>query len=211
MKKIVYISLIAVTLGCETTVSPDLDTAEEILVVDAWINQKMERQEIRITRSQPYFENAEPTKITNATVTVEDVTTGLTYDFREGPTFYFWDPGDAAFGVVGHRYRLTVTAEGETFEAYATLGRVPPIDSIQFQYNPDDIVVKEAYYTAEFMATDPAGVGDTYWIKAWKNGNFLSKPGEMNMAFDAGFSAGQSVERASIYSAHSSRLRQSAR
>ncbi len=193
MKKILYISLIAVIFGCETTVSPDLDTAEEIIVVDAWINQKMERQEIRITRSQPYFEHSEPTKIADATVTVEDLTTGLAYDFREGLTSYFWDPGDVPLGEVGHQYRLTVTVEGETFAAYSTLGRVPPIDSIKFQYNPDDIVVPEAYYTAEFVATDPMGVGDTYWIKAWKNGNFLGKPGEMNMAFDAGFSAGQSV------------------
>lgn len=194
MKKIICISLIAITWGCETTVSPDLDTAEEIMVVDAWLNQKMERQEIKITRSQPYFEHSEPKKITDATVTVEDLTTGLAYDFREGPTSYFWDPIDVAFGVVGHQYRLTVTAKGETFEAYSTLGRVPPIDSIQFQYNADDIVVNEPYYTAEFLATDPVGVGDAYWIKAWKNGNFLGKPGEVNMAFDAGFSAGQSVD-----------------
>lgn len=194
MKKIISISLIAVVFGCETTVSPDLDTAEEIVVIDAWINQKMERQEIRITRSQPYFDNAVPAKVADATVTVEDLTNGTTYDFREGPTSYFWDPLDAPFGVVGHQYRLTVTAEGETFASYSTLGRVPPIDSIKFHYNPEDIVVQEAYYTAEFVATDPVGLGDTYWIKAWKNGVFLGKPGEMNMAFDAGFSAGQSVD-----------------
>jgi hypothetical protein len=194
MKNLLYISLIAVVFGCETTINPNLDSAEKIMVVDAWINQKLMRQEIRITRSQPYFDNSVPIKIDDAIVMVEDLDNGITYDFQEGPSSYFWDPVGVPFGVVGHNYRLTVTSEGETFEAYSKLGRVPPIDSIKFNYNAEDVLIKQAYYTAEFLATDPVGVGDAYWIKTWKNGVYLGKPSELNMAFDAGFSAGQSVD-----------------
>lgn len=194
MKKLIYLSLIAVISACETTITPELDTAEEIMVVDAWIIQKMERQEIRITRSQPYFDNSVPAKISGASVVVEDLNTGITYEFQEGSTSYYWDPMDAPFGVTGHNYRLTVSSEGETFEAYSKLGRVPPVESIKFKYNQEDYLIKEAYYTAEFMVTDPLGVGDAYWIKAWRNGIFLGKPEEINIAFDGGFSAGQSVD-----------------
>lgn len=195
MKNILYISLIAISLsGCETTITPNLNTAEQVIVVDAWINQKMEKQEIRITRSQSYFDNSFPSMIPGATVRVEDLNNGTVYDFQEGTTSYFWDPADLPFGVIGHNYRLTVTSDGETFEAYSRLGRVPPVDSIKFKYNDDDLLVKQDYYTAEFIATDPHGVGDTYWIKAWKNDVFLSKPGELNMTYDAGFTPGQSVD-----------------
>jgi hypothetical protein len=195
MKNFLYILCIAIALiGCETTIAPDLDKAEKIMVVDAWINQKMERQEIMITRSQSYFDNSSPILISGAAVTVEDLNTGMQYNFQESATSYYWDPVDAPFGVVGHRYRLTVTADGETFEAYSRLGRVPPIDSIKFNYNARDLLVKQDYYTAEFVATDPAGIGDTYWIKAWKNNTFLAKPGELNMTYDAGFTPGQSVD-----------------
>jgi len=195
MKNIIYTTLVAFGLcACETTITPDLNEAEEILVVDAWINQKMERQEIRITRSQPYFENAHPTKVDGAIVSVLDLTSGTTYEFEEGPSSYFWDPAGTPFGEVGHNYRLTVSLEGETFEAFCRLGRVPAIDSIEFKYNPGDFLIEQEHYKAEFSALEPAGVGDTYWIKAWKNGIYLGKPSELNVAYDANFTAGQSVD-----------------
>ncbi|GEM_PF-64122 len=180
--------------ACETTIYPELEPAKEIIVVDAWVDQKIERQEIKITRSQPYFEDSYPSKIPNAEVFIEDLDDGTTYEFEEGSSSYFWDPVSEPFGIIGHEYRLTVTVEGETFEAYSRLGRVPPIDSFRFNYKEEDLIVKQDYYMAEFIASDPAGVGDAYWIKAWKNGVYLGKPSELNMAYDAGFSSGQSID-----------------
>lgn len=194
MNKTIYLAFIAIAFGCETTFIPELNDAEEILVIDAWINRKMERQNIYITRSQPYFENSFPEKITDAEVSVEDLNTGTIYNFVESQDSYYWDPLDSALGVIGHNYRLTVTVEGETFEAFSRLGRVPPIDSIRFNYFAADMFVKEEYFKAEFLATDPVGEGDTYWIKAWKNGVYLGKPSELNMVYDAGFSAGQALD-----------------
>jgi hypothetical protein len=198
MKKILYITLssllIAILFACEKEINPDLDKAEAIIVVDAWLNQKMERQEIKITRSQPYFDNTTPAKISGAIVSIEDLDSGTMYEFQEGENAYYWQPVDVPFGVVGHHYKLTVNVDGEIFEAFSTLGRVPPIDDVQFNFEPADLLVKQDYYKAEFIATDPAGVGDAYWIKTWKNGEYLGKPGEINIAFDAGFTASQSVD-----------------
>lgn len=194
MKKILYILLIAAIFGCESTINPELETPAEIMVVDGWINNKMERQEIKITRSQPYFDNSRPAKISGATVTVEDMNTGVIYEFKEGQDSYFWEPSDAPFGEAGNRYKLRVGTEGETFEAFSTMGRVPAVDSVLFNFNSKNFGIPEDFYTAEFLAIDPAGTGDTYWIKAWKNGNFLGKPEELNIAYDAGFSAGQPVD-----------------
>ena len=195
MKNTIYYLLIAIGfISCETTITPELNRAEKILVIDAWINQKMKRQEIKIIRSQSYFDNSRPAKISNAIVTVEDLANGFKYNFQEGPTSYFWDPVSTPFGEVGHEYKLTVTTQGETFEAFSNLGRAPAIDSILFHYKPKETIIKQEYYLSEFMAKDPAGVGDAYWIKAWKNGVYLGKPTELNMAYDAGFSAGQPVD-----------------
>jgi hypothetical protein len=145
-------------------------------------------------RSQPYFDNSVPEKISGATVSISDVTTGSVYEFTEGESSYYWDPAGVPFGEIGHRYRLTVTVEGETFEAFSRLGRVPPIDSIEFSYNHEDLIISQDYYMAEFKALEPEGVGDTYWIKAWKNGHPLNKPGELNMTYDATFTSGQSID-----------------
>lgn len=194
MKNFLFLALAIFVLGCETEITPNLETPAEVMVVDAWINQKMERQEIRITLSQPYFDDSAPAIIPDAIVTVEDLNTGTVYDFQEGLTSYYWDPEETPFGTIGHNYKLTVTANGETFEAVSKLGRVPPVDSIKFKYNKKDILFNDAYFSAEFLATDPVGTGDTYWIKAWKNGTFLGKPVELNIVYDAAFTAGQGID-----------------
>jgi hypothetical protein len=194
MKKILYIALIALGIGCETSISPELKEAEEVLVIDAWLTQKMERQKVTVTRSQPYFDNSFPTLTQGAQVSVEDMNTGEVYDFQEGGDSYYWDPAGAPLGVVGHTYRLSVTYGGETFEAFSHLGRVPEVDTIVYKYNSKDFNILESYYSAEFVATDPVGSGDAYWIKAWKNGDYLGKPSEINIAFDAGLSPSQSVD-----------------
>ncbi|MEQ9221735.1 MAG: DUF4249 domain-containing protein [Cyclobacteriaceae bacterium] len=193
MKKIFLLIIILSAFSCETVIYPELNDAAEIIVVDAWLVHNKPTQEIRLTRSQPYFDNTEPQMITGAEVTVLDIETGLLYEFQEGEKSYRWT-ADSTFGVIGHNYRLTVDVEGETFEATARLGRVPQVDSVVFRHNPKDYDILEPYFTAEFFATDPAGLGDAYWIKAWKNGVFLNKPSEINIAFDGGFGEGQEVD-----------------
>jgi len=180
--------------GCETDFQPNLEEAERTLVVDAWITQEFKKQEIKVYYSKPYFDNSAVEMIPNANVKIEDLTTGKVYSFQEGEEAYSWMPQNEVFGTVGSRYRLTVEVEGETFEALSKMGRVPVIDTITFSYNKKDEIIKTDFYTAEFMATDPQGTGDTYWVKTWKNNSYLGKPGELNMAYDAGFSSGQSVD-----------------
>jgi hypothetical protein len=70
---------------------------------------------------------------------------------------------------------------------------VPQIDSISFIFEEANAFFPDSYQ-AEFWATDPIGSGDTYWIKAYKNDTLLLKPGEINIAYDAGFSAGGNLD-----------------
>ncbi len=190
----IFVGLIIFS-GCETEIHPELHNPEEVIVVDAWLTNETGRQEIKLTRSQPYFENAFPEKISGATVIVQDLDNGARYEFQEGPNSYLWvTPDSTGFGEIGHAYRLEITVDGELFEAYSTLNRVPSVDSILFEYNDSDLLIPQEYFTAEFMARDLEGIGDKYWIKAWKNGEYLSKPGELNMVYDASFTAGQSVD-----------------
>jgi hypothetical protein len=181
--------------ACEDTINPNLEDAEPILVVDAWINNKAEEQVVRLTMTQPYLENILPPTVSGATVT-------LTYDggavtFTEDgnePGTYQWvpTPSDIAdvFGTIGREYTLTVITSGETFTATSRINRVPAVDSVTFKFEESNPMFADNSYTAEFWATDPVGPGDTYWIKGYKNGQLLNKPSELLVAYDAGFSAG---------------------
>lgn len=194
MKKILLLIPILSTLffACETMVFPDLPFAEPQLVVDAWVNNKEEPQWIKLSLTQPYFQNTLPPVVSGAVVRV-DGSDGSEYLFVESDTLagaYVWVPAPGeSLGMTGVVYTLTVQAEGETYTAATRMGRVPVVDSITFRVERGNQFVDDLYL-AEFWAVDPAGFGDTYWIRTWKNGILLNKPSELLLAYDAGFSRG---------------------
>ncbi len=193
MKNIIYSLLILVMGSCEFTINPELADAEELMVVDAFLTDQLGLQEVKVTRSQPYFESADPELISGLQVTLEDLSAGVEYAFLEGRDSYFLQVTEP-IGMVGHEYRLVVETPDEVFEARAAMNRVPPIDSIAYEYNEANFLVDEEHFTAQFYAVDPEGVGDCYWIKAWKNGKYFNKPEELNMAYDASVSPGQPID-----------------
>ncbi|MCK6618170.1 MAG: DUF4249 domain-containing protein [Cyclobacteriaceae bacterium] len=190
--KIVLIAAAMIYWACETVVFPELSPATPVLVVDAWITNKPEPQVIKLTKTQPYFENTVPPGVSGAQVEIED-NEGNLFVFEESDTLaglYVWVPGTGeVLGQTGRTYTLRITAEGESYLSSARMGRVPPVDSITFRKEPGNQFVPDLYL-AEFWATDPVESGDTYWIKTFKNSTLLNKPSELNLAYDAGFSRG---------------------
>jgi len=179
-------------LGCEQVINPTLQSASPVLVVDGWVNNKPEKQLIILTYTQPYFDDAQPVGVSGALVTVQDTDDGTVYSFIENTSTkgsYEWAPATSSFGTIGHNYKLSISLNGELFEATSHMGRVPPIDSITFQKDERSNSTKTRYQ-GQFWAKDPAGVGDTYWIRAIKNDTLLNRPSEINIAYDQAFSAG---------------------
>ncbi|GIV36271.1 MAG: hypothetical protein KatS3mg032_0650 [Cyclobacteriaceae bacterium] len=189
---LVILTGLLVITACETVVFPTLPEAEPQLVVDAWVNNKEEPQFIKLSFTQPYFQNTLPPPVSGATVTISG-SDGSLYLFAESDTLagtYVWVPAPGErLGTTGVLYTLTVAALGEIFTATTRMGRVPTIDSITFRVEEGNQFIDDLYL-AEFWAIDPPEPGDTYWIKTWKNGTLLNKPSEINLAYDAGFSRG---------------------
>lgn len=199
IKTILGISLaIIVFTSCEDVINPTLPYADPVLVIDAWINNKPEDQLIRLSLSQPYLGNEVPSGVSGATVTVNY--DGGSLDFIEDaddPGAYRWATDEAAseeaFGEIGRSYTLTVEVNGQTFQATSKINRTAVIDSVTFDLD-DSPFYPDNSYIAQFWSTEPVGTGDTYWIRAYKNGVLLNKPSEINIAYDAGFSAGGSFD-----------------
>ncbi|MEQ9414978.1 MAG: DUF4249 domain-containing protein, partial [Cyclobacteriaceae bacterium] len=178
--------------SCEDEISPELEKADPILVIDAWLTDQPGNQVIKITETQPYFDNTLPPGVSGATVSVVD-NLGNVFSFQEDATVkgnYVWAPvASEVIGTTGRSYTLMIEHGGEKFVSSSRMGRVPVIDSLTFTFEEADSFLPDSYF-AEFWATDPAGANDTYRIKTWKNGVLLNKPEELNLAYDAGFSAG---------------------
>ncbi|MEP1034291.1 DUF4249 family protein [Ekhidna sp.] len=190
MRKFLYPLIALIVLSCETQVDPELEASLNVLVIDAWLTNNDPTQHINITRSQPYFDNSTPAKVSGAIVTITDLTesTNPIYMFNEESDRYTWESGDGStLGIIGHRYRLEVEVDGARYIAETQLNDSPPVDSVSFRLEKGNAFFDDLIF-GEFFATDLEGINDTYWIKAWKNGGFLGEPGEINIAYDAAFS-----------------------
>jgi hypothetical protein len=192
--------LSSILFSCEKVINPELQSATPVLVVEAWINNKPEKQVIQLTMTQPYFDESVPPGVSGAIVRIVDDANKV-FPFVDDGTntgTYEWVPVPGqVFGAEGGNYQLTVQTGGETFVASSTMRRTTTVDSITFSVKAD-FQFPEGSYVAQFWGQDPQGAGDTYWIKAYKNGVLLGKPSEIILAYDAGFSAGGDFDGATF-------------
>jgi hypothetical protein len=183
--------------SCETQIEPDLPESPPVTFIDAWINDKNEAQIISIKNTLPYFEANEFPGISGAEVRIVD-NENNEYVFIESessPGDYVWTPStdSTSFGKIGNEYLLTIVLDDFVLHSASKMNRVPEIDSLNFRFEEGNSFFPDSYF-AQFFAVDPEGPGDSYWIKAYKNGAYLNKPGEINIAYDAGFSAGSEID-----------------
>lgn len=194
MKNIFILLIAFVFFACENIIYPELEPSLEQYVVDAWLNDLPGSQKIFLSKSNNYFMSELPKLLSGAEVYLTDED-GNRYDFEETEGGYVWgDSSSTSFLQVGTSYQLNVSIDGIRFSGTSEMNPVPPVDSITFKYQEKDFSTAEDYYLAEVVATDLAGVGNTYWIKAWKNEVYLNKASEINIAYDAGFSAGGNID-----------------
>ena len=189
------IVVMLVLAACEDKIQPNLDDADPVLVVDAWINNKATAQIVTLNYSQPYLNNETPQPLIGATVTITEEG-GKVYAFTDaGDGTYRWIPpsDQETFGLIGSSYSLTINTETETYTAVSEMFPVPVVDSITYELEEESAFSAERY-AAEFWSRDLEGEGNTYWIRTYWNGQELSKPDEMNVAYDAAFSEGGTID-----------------
>ena len=189
--------LLLVSVGLTACTDPvDVDLGESIpqLTVDAWITDEVKPDTIKLTTTQQYFATSFNPGVTGATVSVTDLNTNEVFTYTDaGSGNYVYNPTQP-ISKLGHSYRLDITSAGESYEAFTTVNRTVPIDSVTFTFEEEELGQNEGYY-AEFYAQDSSGVDpDFYWIRAYKwdeseqRGFWLNKPGELTVSADGTFS-----------------------
>ena len=185
-----FVSLSFLLTSCEDKIDVTLDDADAIIVIDAFLTTTPgEVQEIVVTKSQSYFDNGAPVPVEDADVAigVDDVI--VPFDYVDG--VYLWQPDiNSSISDNGTTYTLYVTINDVTYSSTTELGRSPEIEEIRQEVKDGEIGFVDGGTYCEVIARDFEGKGDTYWIKAFKNGTFLNRPEEINLAFDGGFDQG---------------------
>ena len=198
MKKyILFIFTIFFLNSCEDKIDLELEQDGAQLVVDAWINNLSETQEIRLRRTAPYFEAAFTPEVLGATITVYEgnladsmITDVFVFEDTDEDGNYTWTPAAGeSLAKEGKDYALVIELNGDEYVSLSTANRTAQVDSIGYEFRESIVGQPEGIY-AQIYAIDKAGEGDAYWIKSYKNGAFLNKPQEMNISFDGAFSPG---------------------
>jgi hypothetical protein len=198
MQKKSFIQYIAVALlagsltACERVIDLDLPDGSGLPYVDAWITDQPGVQTIKFLKATDYMSSNAADPVSDAQITLNDVTAGKSYPFSYQNGAYVYDAGSASIGVVGHAYQLNITWKGEQFQATDTLKRNTVIDSLTSKYdeNPDG-GDKKGYYV-KLYAHDAVGAIDFYWIRTYRNGTLNSYVGEM-LSADGTFGDGDGL------------------
>ncbi len=180
--------------SCEDPIEVDNGFEAPQLVIDAWINNNSdEEQIISLSFSQDYFDNRLPDPISDAQVSISS--SNQTFDFNHiGDGKYSWTPGiGEEIDTIGTEYTLNIEYNGESYTSTTALNPVPEIDSIRIYFEDEAFGADEGLY-AELYARDLPGKGNTYWVKSYRNDTLLNKPQELNIIYDATFDAGTDID-----------------
>jgi hypothetical protein len=190
-KAIKYISVVllgASFTACERVIDLDLPKGDALPYVDAWITDQPGVQTIKFLKATDYMSESDPAVVSDAQITVTDVTAGKSYPFTFQNGAYNYDAGATPIGIAGHSYKLSISWNGEQFEAADDLKRPSIIDSLTSEYKKADGGDKEGYYV-KLYAHDPVGAIDYTWIRTYRNGALNAYVGEM-LAADGTFGDG---------------------
>ena len=110
------IGLIAVLVSCEKELDISYHNIDPLPVIEAELTPDGAR--VSITLTTPMGEPMDRTRLTDAVVTLTDLTDGATYDLHADADGYFVN---TTSGIAGHDYRLTVERKGCRYEAVATM------------------------------------------------------------------------------------------
>ena len=187
-----FVFLAFIQTACEDIIEVDVEQKQKKLVVDAFIDNQLQTQTIRLTESIPFFDlpGTEP-PVTTATVVLADTGTGKIFPFiHDSMGYYRWNPNELSGDTltVGSSYALFIIENGDTVigvtKLYPTADRIDSLRTIPTKGNGPPFIDTGRY--CEIFAYDLPGIGNHYWLKTFRNDTLLGDINNLNIAQDMG-------------------------
>ena len=153
--------------SCTDVIKVKLEKGDKLLVVDAFIDNSSNAQNVRLTFTDDYFSNTNTPPVLGATVTLTDLNNSLTYTFSpDGNGNYLYAPvANDSMAQLNHNYQLNVSYNGMNYMSLSTLNRTTKIDTIIFKRKKgatDDTTQQPYKYYPYLIAKDTSGRVDYY-------------------------------------------------
>lgn len=160
---LITMALMTVTTGCEKEIDFEYKEIDPILVIEGALTQN--GAEVSLTFTTPMNEPFERTRLTDATVSVSDLTVGN--DSRLFPDETGVYRSDLR-GETGHEYLLTVDREGKRYTSVSVMGGCVDITGMEFSWIKmpyDDVAALQVSFR-----DNPEETGECYWLRVYRNG-----------------------------------------
>lgn len=161
---IIIPALLAVS--CSRNIDFEYIDIEPLTVIEG--NLTPDGIKVSLTLTTPMDEPMNRTRLTDAIVTLTDMTDGETIALEPDDENYFVN---STPGVVGHQYRLTVVRNGNEYSAETRMYGPTEIVGAGFSWISmpyDEVAVLQAQYV------DGTESGECYWVRLYRNGEILS-------------------------------------
>ncbi|MBD5213894.1 MAG: DUF4249 family protein [Bacteroidales bacterium] len=159
---LITLLLMVVATSCEKELDFRYHDVESALVIEGALTDR--GADILLTLTTPMGEPMDLTPLTDAAVTLTDLTAGETRTIDTDPATGRYT--DTIPGIPGHEYTLSIDRNGQTFTSTTAMREPTQILSIEFKW------IKMPYdYVAILKTTftDTPAADDCYWIRIYRN------------------------------------------
>lgn len=189
MKRVFYILIVFIFLGCEDPIQIDLPTNTDLVVVQGWVSNQITNQEIVLSRTQGFNDQSSTVLIAGARVSVFN---------NQNDQFVYEQGVDGIYrsttrflGVDSLFYQLEVILpDGDTIVSpFESVPRFVTIDSVLFRQDeevPDDN--PNLFKTFNFPVTwsqDPPDIRNYYRWKISRNDTLFNAPNDLELLDDS--------------------------
>ena len=167
MKKYFYISLAASCFlfsACEKEIELDLNTANTKFVIEGMVTDQPGPAVVTITQTKNFNTDNTFPVVSGAAVTISD-NNGSPITLHETTAGRY--ESTAVTGMPGHSYALSVSTNGQTFTALASIPALVRFDSL---YISKEILMGDDRMVANAVYQDPPARGNAYRFIQYING-----------------------------------------
>jgi hypothetical protein len=159
-----FLAALAAMAGCEQKIELKLENADPKIVIEGWVTDQPGPYDFKVSRSSPYLGDGADVKVSGARLILRDDmgVVDTLVETRPG-----WYQTTHLQGQMEHNYVLEVNVEGTTYTASNYMPRINPLLGTGYEYN-DTMVFGAGYYVG-LLAQEPAGIGDFYQFRFWRN------------------------------------------
>lgn len=171
-------------LSCEDVIDVEVPKDEPQFSIDAVLNNRLSPQRIRITMSNPYFNNTGIyAGISVDSVVLSDQDNNKFYFVPDTAGYYIYTPQGPDSFKVGNTYTLNIYNGRDHYYAVSPLTRSTAVDSIS-AFSNDDPTLDTGRFFVFLNARDLPGRGDHYWVRTYRNGVLQNAPNFINPSVD---------------------------